>query len=156
MRTNEIESAAKGDVAHIRDTDVRSGDRTQYVIIGPYSLDVANGARTEARTGAVRHAQIQWDAEKRYIDICKAGRSILPERGFQQCRSAAIGGLPAIAVAEDLVRDLAKLRIENVSPGRVPIPGAEFLNAQDLRHARSSIRPIPLGLAEFRFSAKSD
>jgi hypothetical protein len=129
VRTNEIETAAKRDVAHICDTDVRGGDRTQHVIIGPYSLDVTNGARAEARTGAVRHAQIQRNAEERHIDIRKGGRSILPKRSFQQCRNAAIGGLAAIAFAEDLVRDLAKLGVENVSPRRVPKSGTEFLKA---------------------------
>jgi hypothetical protein len=76
--TGQIETAAKGHVTHICDADVRRWNRPQHMIIRPDSFDVANGTGPETGTRAVRHAQIQRDAEERDVDVLKTRRGVLP------------------------------------------------------------------------------
>jgi hypothetical protein len=89
----------------------------EHVIIGADPLDRAQRPWSEARTRAVGDAEIHGNADHRHLKIAEI-RVIGIDRHVgcgQECRNAGIGRQPRAALRENLVRDLAEGRIEELA-----------------------------------------
>ncbi len=144
VRLRKVEPAAEGYIAHIRHPDMSRRYSSKDMLVRADTIDIANGAGTKARTGAVCHSEIHRYPEERYVNISEVGGSIRIVRRFQQGWNAAIRCLAIIPVTKYKLTDFAELRIENISAGGIAIAGPQLVQTQNIRHFYRPLLPLIL------------
>ena len=114
------------------------------MLIGADALDVAHRAGAESRAGAIGDAQVHRHADQRHVEAAE----VRQRDGVRAERRAEKGGrirerpLAPLRVAEQLLPDRGKFRIEDVAALRIRVLAAQslqFVLVQSVRCRRRGV-----------------